>query len=274
MKYKLLINGKNPILIKDFFQANLQGFDCLTTSSILEDIIAHINIFRPDAFLLFSEQMDEALISQLKLIKSKAGSDIPFIIACDSGSVEAFKKRVIELDAMVMPKSSPQLMEREIKRYFASRPAAAPSPEAPEPKKSGDDLGLGISLGDLMKSFDNLKHILVVDDDKSVLKMLKAALSDEYTVTTMVNGKMAEKFLETKNADLILLDYEMPEETGPEVLRKLRANEKSKNIPVVFLTGVADEKRIMEVLSLKPQGYLLKPIDMERLRSTIKNIIK
>ncbi len=72
---------------------------------------------------------------------------------------------------------------------------------------------------------------------------------------------------------MILLDYEMPGETGADVLKKLRANERSKDIPVVFLTGVADSERIKSVLALNPRGYMLKPINIERLLSTIKTII-
>jgi len=84
---------------------------------------------------------------------------------------------------------------------------------------------------------------------------------------------MAEKYLETKTADLILLDYEMPEESGAEVFRRLRLKLKAMKIPVIFLTGVADSEKIKEVLALKPQGYLLKPINMERLLASIKRAI-
>mgnify|MGYP003293539831 CR=1 FL=1 len=100
------------------------------------------------------------------------------------------------------------------------------------------------------------------------------ALEEKYNVTTMINGRMAERFLESKTCDLILLDYEMPIENGPEVFRELRMRENSKDIPIVFLTGVADTAKIAEVLRLKPQGYLLKPIEMERLFETIDKILK
>lgn len=71
---------------------------------------------------------------------------------------------------------------------------------------------------------------------------------------------------------MVLLDYEMPAENGAAVLEKIRSNEKTKDLPVVFLTGVTEKNKIREVLTLKPQGYLLKPIDMEKLSSTIKGI--
>ena len=116
------------------------------------------------------------------------------------------------------------------------------------------------------------KHILVVDDDRTILKMLKTALSEKYEVTTMANGIVVDKFLETKYVDLIILDYEMPVETGADVFRKIKKNPKTQHIPVCFLTGVTEREKILEVMSLKPHGYLLKPIDMDMLMSTISNL--
>lgn len=118
------------------------------------------------------------------------------------------------------------------------------------------------------------KHILVVDDDRTVLKMLKAALEEKYDVTTIANGILVEKFLKTKKADLIILDYEMPIETGADVFRKLKNNPETSHIPVCFLTGVTEREKIMEVMSLKPHGYLIKPIDMDMLTATISNLTK
>lgn len=117
------------------------------------------------------------------------------------------------------------------------------------------------------------KHVLVVDDDSGVLKLVKSYLSNQYDVATAKSGKVAMKFLETKKTDLVLLDYEMPEENGPQVMAKIRANEKTKNLPIVFLTGVVDKEKIQEVLLMKPQGYLLKPIDLVKLISTVKGVI-
>lgn len=117
------------------------------------------------------------------------------------------------------------------------------------------------------------QHILVVDDDPLMLKMLKEHLHDDYDVATAVSGKIALKFLERKTTNLILLDYEMPGETGPEVLEKLRANEATKDLPVIFLTGVSDREKIQEALVLRPQSYLLKPIDREKLLESIHKVI-
>lgn len=116
------------------------------------------------------------------------------------------------------------------------------------------------------------KHILIVDDDRTVLKMLKTALEEEYDITTMVNGVMVEKFLMAKDVDMVILDYEMPGLTGADIFRKLKVNENTVKIPVCFLTGISDREKIMEVMSLRPHSYLLKPIDMDMLKAAITNL--
>ena len=118
-----------------------------------------------------------------------------------------------------------------------------------------------------------MQHILVVDDNSMMLRLVKEHLHEKYDVATALSGKIALKFLRNKKTDLILLDYEMPDENGPAVLEKLRASDATKNIPVVFLTGVTESKKIKEALIMKPQSYLLKPINRERLMDTIEKLI-
>lgn len=113
------------------------------------------------------------------------------------------------------------------------------------------------------------KHILVIDDNPMMLKVIRESLRDKYEVATAISGKIARKYLMNKTVDLILLDYEMPEENGSEVLEKLRQNEATKHIPVIFLTGVKEKAKIQKVLQLKPQGYLLKPIEHDKLVEAI-----
>ena len=72
---------------------------------------------------------------------------------------------------------------------------------------------------------------------------------------------------------LYLLDYEMPEQSGAEVYEKIFQNPALRHIPVVFLTGVSDRERIAAVLAMRPRGNLLKPIDSERLKKTVEEIV-
>lgn len=79
--------------------------------------------------------------------------------------------------------------------------------------------------------------------------------------------------MENKHTDLVLLDYEMPGENGPAVLEKLRANNATKDIPVIFLTGITEREKITKALVMKPQGYLLKPVEHEKLISVIEKTL-
>ena len=117
------------------------------------------------------------------------------------------------------------------------------------------------------------KHILIVDDDKNMLKMLHLFLRDEYEVTMVDSGKLALEAVIKHTPDLILLDYMMPLFDGPHVLEIIRKREESKNVPVLFLTSVTDKEKIIECLSLNPQGYLIKPISRTELLQRVAEVI-
>jgi len=121
---------------------------------------------------------------------------------------------------------------------------------------------------------DVKKKILVVDDNGILLRSVKTMLADDYDVAFATDGMMALDKAKKWQPDLILLDYEMPKMDGKETLEELRKDEAMQNIPVVFLTGVADKESIAAVLKLKPQGYLLKPIEQTRMMETIEAVLE
>lgn len=115
------------------------------------------------------------------------------------------------------------------------------------------------------------KSILIVDDDVSYMTMIMDWLKDTYRVSLANSGMQAITWLARNEADLILLDYEMPITTGPQVLEMIRSDVSTADIPVMFLTGKSDKESIMKVLSLKPAGYLLKSINRMGLRENLAN---
>lgn len=117
------------------------------------------------------------------------------------------------------------------------------------------------------------RHILVVDDNAMVLRNIKSVLESQYSVAVAPSGVHAFLSMGKKMPDLILLDYEMPKMDGRQTLEELRNDEELKDIPVVFLTGVADKENIAAVLKLKPESYLLKPIEQTRLLETIEKVL-
>ncbi len=306
MAVKILIGGKSAPL-QDYFLYSLPEVKCLSTSDVWEDITAHMELFSPDVYLYYYTQPDSEAVELLRsLITENKDNRVRFAVAGSAECMSELDKSLTEFKGLkiTLPDTIVNIENRLTEYVKKTLPGASPQGEGNTGKNDIDALAAAVTASDklddlfeeLMQSVKGIereaaaapapapkkapaapavhkKHILVIDDDRAILKMLKAALSEQYDVTTTITGKIAEKFLETKNADLILLDYEMPGESGPEVLKKLRANDKSKDIPVVFLTGVADSERIRSVLELSPRGYMLKPINIERLTSTIKGII-
>lgn len=116
---------------------------------------------------------------------------------------------------------------------------------------------------------DYKKSILIVDDDPTYLNLVREWLKELYKVSIVKSGMQAIKYLSKNRVDLILLDYEMPITSGPQVLEMLRSDEDTKSIPVMFLTSKSDKKSVMEVVSLRPEAYFLKTIKRDELISRL-----
>ena len=114
------------------------------------------------------------------------------------------------------------------------------------------------------------KSILIVDDDVSYMSMVMDWLKDKYRVATVNSGMQAIKWLAKNHADLVLLDYEMPVTSGPQVREMIRSDDTVADLPVMFLTGKSDKESIMNVLALKPAGYQLKSNSKEQLLLNIE----
>ncbi len=121
-----------------------------------------------------------------------------------------------------------------------------------------------------VESGDFKKSILIVDDDPQYLTLVREWLKGIYKVSMANSGLRAIKWLGKNKADLILLDHEMPVTSGPQVLEMLRSDPETKDIPVIFLTGKDDKESVMAVLSLKPEGYVLKASGKDGIVNTIR----
>ena len=120
----------------------------------------------------------------------------------------------------------------------------------------------------------NKKKILVVDDSCTMLRNVKGWLEETYQVTLANSGAMAIKYLATNRPDLVLLDYEMPIVDGKQVLEMIRSENEFSDIPVIFLTNKGDKETILNVMALKPQGYLLKTMEPEMIVKSIDNFFE
>lgn len=119
-----------------------------------------------------------------------------------------------------------------------------------------------------------MKHILIVDDNKVNLTAAKAALSDLYKITAVTSGAQTLKFLEKNIPDLILLDINMPEMDGFEVLEKIKSNIDCRNIPVIFLTADNDSETESKCLESGAIDFIAKPFVTAVMRSRISRALE
>ena len=117
---------------------------------------------------------------------------------------------------------------------------------------------------------DTRKKVLVVDDNATTLRSIKAMLEEKYNITLANSGMKALASIGKSRPDVILLDYEMPVCDGRQTLEMIRADEDMSSIPVIFLTGVNDREHISAVLKLRPAGYMLKPAVPAKLIEAIE----
>jgi two-component system sensor histidine kinase/response regulator len=115
-----------------------------------------------------------------------------------------------------------------------------------------------------------MKSILLIEDDSITRKLVAAALSSSYQVIIAEDGAEGLELAHQHIPDLIISDMSMPGLDGISLLRNLRADESTKTIPLLFLTGQDNYSTIRTAMSLGADDYLLKPFDLADLRAAIK----
>lgn len=119
-----------------------------------------------------------------------------------------------------------------------------------------------------------MNRILVVDDDQAVLNYLNIFLlqANMFEITTLSNSTRAYQELKNNKYDLLLLDMDMPDVTGLDILKLV--NENDIDVATIVLTGVEDISLAVSAMKLGAMEYLTKPVDTERLMSLIKSILE
>ncbi len=119
-----------------------------------------------------------------------------------------------------------------------------------------------------------MKHILIVDDNKTNLAMAKNELSADYSITPVLSGAQALQFLTKKHTDLILLDINMPDMDGKETMQRIRENAEWKNIPIIFLTADSSPETEAHCLLEGADDFIAKPFVPQVMRSRIARILE
>ena len=115
------------------------------------------------------------------------------------------------------------------------------------------------------------KIILTVDDVVDNIAIIQGILGETYTVKAATNAKKALEIAEKKpSPDLILLDVIMPEMDGYELCQKLKRNDNTRRIPVLFVTAKVTPEDKQKSLDVGGLGHITKPIDQANLLDTIE----
>ena len=115
------------------------------------------------------------------------------------------------------------------------------------------------------------KRILMVDDSKDILQVVSQRLKSwGYDVVTANSGEEGLRLAGEFVPDLILLDIMMPKMKGRDVCARLKADPKTKAIPVIFLTALGLADHVKAGLDLGAEDYIVKPFEPEELRDRIR----
>ncbi|WP_289021397.1 diguanylate cyclase [Desulfobacter postgatei] len=124
-----------------------------------------------------------------------------------------------------------------------------------------------------MASDKKKQTILIVDDERANLIVLNDLLKAEYHVLPAKSGTQALERIKTESPDLILLDVNMPEMDGYEVCRQLKSQERTRNIPIVFVTTLDSLENEEKGLLLGALDYISKPFHPPIVKARVKNIL-
>lgn len=253
---KILLIGKLNSVVKEtntylsqFFHVQL----CSENAEVLEGMLKIVN---PDLVLISLIGAYDIDTSMFFLLSDQY-SDIPVLTIGTKEESHTFFKYYEDgqFENLVRPVENSAIMSAVCRRLQLDKKEV--ERDAAEEKKDNKDK----------------KRILVVDDNGTALRTMKAMLEERYEVTLAISGAQAMTSIGKKRPDLILLDYEMPVCDGRMTLEMIRADEDMKDIPVIFLTAVNNKANIEAVLKLKPAGYFLKPAVKERLIAEIDKIL-
>jgi len=202
-------------------------------------ILAHT--LKSNAGLIGEEKLQELAAHAEKLIEKENLQDIVLVI----------KNLTAELDKVFN-----KLEEMRKQNAF-------------EPEENDD---FDESIEDI--PIESKKGILIVDDEKSNIIALTHFLKDDYSVFVTRDSRDTQEMAEDYKPDIILLDILMPEMDGYEVITALKRSDKTKDIPVLFISGLTSKEAMDKGLSLGAVDYIKKPFKSSIVKEKIRKILK
>ncbi|VAW19832.1 hypothetical protein MNBD_BACTEROID05-713 [hydrothermal vent metagenome] len=238
---------------------------------------------------------DEISIKILRNILLNHGYSVLTAMTGEEGlSIAIAQKPSLILLDVIMPGMKGREVCERLKKDLRTRPIPVVFITV---KDSMDDIKAEKSLGaaahltkpigssQLMECVENIlnppkkekgdwQSVLIVDDDEILIKTVRPLLMNNgYSVLTALTGEVALDIIKNQKPDLVILDVLLPGIKGRDVCLKIREDEETKNIPVIFLTAKESDDDIEAEMSAGAQAHLTKPVKPKKLLSTIRNIL-
>lgn len=252
---KVLLIGELNDLARNLNELLSEEFQVQICSWQVENVKSMIKIIRPDLLVICQIGVEEADSDVFDVIREKI-SVIPAIGITTKEKWEQCKTFYDSehFSVMFRPLTGSKLLKKCHQLLDHSDVAELEEEEKPEGKS------------------ERKKKIMLVDDSPIVLRRMKSILERHYDICLANSGAKALELIPKQKPDLILLDYEMEGMDGKATFEEMKKDEEMKTIPVVFLTSVTDRQSIYAVLKSKPEGYILKPPDENRIIAEINKI--
>ena len=257
---KLLLIGKLETTLSELNESLSKKFQVQLCGDSVELLQGMLKIVKPDLVVLNLSDMDERE-NELFMLLEEHDSMVPVIVVVTEEQSEQYKEyfRKKQSEEFPAPITRADLVDRCCNCIIDFN-------EVHMQKAMYAKAGGGSSNG-------GRKRILIVDDSPLALRTTRAIVGSRYDVTVATSAKQALQTMKSERPDLILLDYEMPDCDGKMTLEKIRQNVDLCDIPVIFVTAVADKEHIAAVLGMNPAGYFLKPLEKEKVLKAIEDII-
>jgi Response regulators consisting of a CheY-like receiver domain and a winged-helix DNA-binding domain len=134
---------------------------------------------------------------------------------------------------------------------------------------------IGYNIGTIPRGGQSMRKILVVDDERHIVRLIQVNLERQgYNVVTAHDGKEALEKVASEKPDLVVLDVMMPYMDGFEVLRNLRRDPATAELPVIMLTAKAQDQDVFRGWQEGVDMYLTKPFNPQELITFVKRIFR
>ncbi|MCK5119045.1 MAG: response regulator [Candidatus Latescibacteria bacterium] len=118
-------------------------------------------------------------------------------------------------------------------------------------------------------------HILIVDDDPTLLDMVRTFLTDEgYKTATCKNGTEALERIASGGLDLVILDLKLPDVDGYEICKKIRRDPDTEHLPIIMLTGYTTVEDKIRGIEGGADDYITKPFNLSELKARIEMVLR